>query len=235
MMTQSSQVTKRRAEEDSDKSLSGASHVVNRKPVAATPGKVYVRLLPPIATANVDAEEEECKDKAWCFLEYGVDIRDFEEAFSYCRRKSSDTFLIDDTDGDGEEVSLLSLPASSSLCSSCMRDRMSRRMKLSMTMSLGSAYPAGAGGPLTQQEHRAHLICLFACIVLDLLLLRGLLYDLSIRHMGYTWLQVCGGFACYSIVVTAVVYLVKVKVPQCMQPAEEQVITAVDRRRVCLV
>jgi len=238
-----SQVSKRRADEDdandnNDPSLF-TSRVVSRKPVTATPGKVYVRLLPPVAAAE---EEPGCyEDLAGCFQEHGVDFADFEEAFEYFRRKSSPEMspmeLVvaaaadDDDAGDGASPLLPHRTAPAF----CMRDRMSRRMKLSMAMSLGSAYPAGAGGPLTQQEHRTHLACLFACIGIDLLLLRGLLYDLFIRHMGYSWLQVAGGFACYSIVVTAVVYLVKVKAPQCMQP-EKELLPAVDadKRRASL-
>ena len=189
------------------------------------PGKVYVRLLPPVATPEMDEGEEEGRcyeDLTDCFPEHGVDIANFEEAFDYFRKKSSnDISPIELVDAD--DASPL-LPRRAT-CS--RRDRMARRMKLSMAMSLGSAYPAGAGGPLTQQEYRAHLACLFACIGIDLLLLRGLLYDVFIRHLGYTWLQVGVGFACYSIAVTAVVYLVKVKAPQCMQP-EKELLPAVD-------
>jgi hypothetical protein len=175
----------------------------------------------------MDEEEEEgpCyiyEDLTGCFPEHGVDIADFEVAFDYFRRKSSNDIspmeLVDADDAS---------PLLPHRTACCRRDRISRRMKLSMAMSLGSAYPAGAGGPLTQQEYRAHLACLFACIGIDLLLLRGLLYDVFIRHMGFTWLQVGVGFACYSIAVTAVVYLVKVKAPQCMQP-EEELLPAVD-------
>ena len=224
-----SQVSKRRADDDDNSDpILFTSRMVSRKPVTAMPGKVYVRLLPPVATAadpemDEGEEEEQCyEDLTGCFPEHGVDIADFEEAFDYFRKKSSnDISPIELVDAD--DASPL-LPHRTT-CS--RRDRMARRMKLSMAMSLGSAYPAGAGGPLTQQEYRAHLVCLFACIGIDLLLLRGLLYDVFIRHMGYTWLQVGVGFACYSIAVTAVVYLVKVKAPQCMQP-EKELLPAVD-------
>jgi hypothetical protein len=172
-----------------------------------------------------EEEEEPCyiyEDLTGCFPEHGVDIADFEVAFDYFRRKSSNDIspmeLVDADDAS---------PLLPHRTACCRRDRISRRMKLSMAMSLGSAYPAGAGGPLTQLEYRAHLACLFACIGIDLLLLRGLLYDVFIRNMGFTWLQVGVGFACYSITVTAVVYLVKVKAPQCMQPGEE-LLPAVD-------
>jgi hypothetical protein len=111
-------------------------------------------------------EEGRCyEDLTGCFPEHGVDIADFEEAFDYIRKKSSnDISPIELVDAD--DASPL-LPHWTT-CS--RRDRMARRMKLSMAMSLGSAYPAGAGGPLTQQEYRAHLACLFACIGIDLLL-----------------------------------------------------------------
>lgn len=240
-----SQVSKRRADDDDDSNDPSlfTSRVVSRKPVTATPGKVYVRLLSPVAVdPGRDKEEGEEKegacyeDLASCFLEHGVDIADFEEAFDYFRRKCSPADISPMELVNADDASPL-LPIHPHPHPQgtvyCIRDRMSRRMKLSMAMSLGSAYPAGAGGPLTLQEHRTHLACLFACIAIDLLLLRGLLYDTFILYMGYTWLQVGGGFACYSIAVTAVVYLVKVKAPQCLQQPEMELLTttATDVRR----
>lgn len=95
-----------------------------------------------------------------------------------------------------------------------MRTKVSNLLRSRILTSFKDAYPDDAGGALTWPEFWMHKSALYGAIAFDLWVIKHFVHDIGMKSYGLSAMGIFFYFVAYSVVVTLITYVVKVKVPQ---------------------
>jgi hypothetical protein len=188
----------------------------------ATCGRVYVRFLQPITVDRVSAAAHTALPAR---LSQSGSVDQWELSAGDLRPSSSRDDLLKVGDNmsnvsSKSSMAFIGSPSSSGkqgrqdrAASGDMRGTASRLLREDILTALRDEYPSDAGAPLNWSEFTKHKVALLAALWVDYQVTSWGVSRLMIVF-GLSWLGVLNYFVLFTVVVTAIVYMVKVKVPQ---------------------